>query len=198
MIKKVITIIGVIGLMQLVIIACCTNPKTYYNRITDIEVESCNLHTDLSDSAIVSQKDFRIRLTILEETFTQIINTSFMINSAYALVDCEDNFAGLKYNIIEFTVTCDKGVFNTNPGEPIDYDKLNVYKIGFTEDSKNQRESIDEWLDILNNGGYLLAFEWYFEFNETISSNEYLKFKINITQEDGTEFEIETNSVKIE
>ena len=198
MIKKVITIIGVIGLIQLVIIACCTDPKTYYNRITDIEVENCNLHTVLSDSTIVPQKDFRIKLTVLEETFTQIINTSFMINSAYALVDCEDNFAGLKYNIIEFTVTCDKGVFNTNPGEPIDYDKLNVYKIGFTEDSKNQRESIDEWLDILNNGGYLLAFEWYFEFNETISSNEYLKFKINITQEDGTEFEIETNSVKIE
>ena len=50
----------------------------------------------------------------------------------------------------------------------------------------------------MNNGGYLLTYEWYFEFNETINSNEELKFKIRIKQEDNTEFEVETNSIQIE
>ena len=198
MIKKVFIVISVIGLIQLVIIACCPDSKTYYNSITDIEVENCNLKIELSDSSIVSQNDFRMRLTVLEETFAQLFNPSFVINTAYALVDCEDIFVGLKSDITEFTITCNKDILNAEAGEPIDYNKLNVYKIGFTEDSKNKRVTITEWLDILNNGGYLLAFEWYFEINETIGSDEYLKFKINIAQEDGTEFEIETNSIRIE
>ena len=98
----------------------------------------------------------------------------------------------------DFTISCNKEILNTDAGKPIDYNKINVYKIGFTEDSKNQRKSINEWIDILNNGGYLLAFEWYFEFNETITSDDYLKFKIHIKQDDGTEFEVETTSVKVE
>ncbi len=198
MIKKAFVLISVVGLIQLFIIACCTDSKTYYNRITNIEVENCNLTTELVDSSIVSQDDFRMRLTILEETFAQVFNPSFMINSACALVDCEDNFVGMKSDIKDFTISCNKEILNTHADEPIDYDKLNVYKVGFTEDSKNQRKTIIEWIDILNNGGYLLAFEWYFEFNETITSDDYLKFKLYIKQEDGTEFEIETNSIMIE
>lgn len=198
MIKKAFVIISVIALIQLVIIACCPDSKTYYNRITAIEVENCNLQNELADSLIVPQNDFRIRLTILEETFAQLFNPSFVINSTYALVDCEDNFVGLKSDITEFTITCNKDILNTKAGEPINYSKLNVYKIGFTVDSKNERKKISEWLDILNGGGYLLAFEWYFEFNESINSEEFLKFKIKIKQEDGTEFELETNSVRIE
>lgn len=198
MIKKAFVLISVVGLIQLFIIACCPDSKTYYNRITNIEVENCNLTTELVDSSIVSQNDFRMRLTILEETFAQVFNPSFMINSACALVDCEDNFVGMKSDIKDFTISCNKEILNTHADEPIDYDKLNVYKVGFTEDSKNQRKTIIEWIDILNNGGYLLAFEWYFEFNETITSDDYLKFKLYIKQEDGTEFEIETNSIMIE
>ncbi|MDP1726825.1 MAG: hypothetical protein Q8M15_08575 [Bacteroidota bacterium] len=196
MTKKILIVISVIGLIQLIIIACCPDPKTYYNRITGIEVENCSLKTDLGDSVVLSQNDFRIRLRIMKETFAQIFNPSALINSAYA-TSCEDNFVGLKSDIIYFTITCNKEILNTQAGVPIDYNKLNVYKIGFTEDSKNQRKTINEWLDILNNGGYLLAFEWYFEFNQNINPNGFLKFKINIKQEDGTEFEVETNSIKI-
>jgi hypothetical protein len=198
MIKKALTILIVIGLIQLVVIACCSNPQTYYNRITNIEVVNCNLTTELVDSSIVSQNDFLIRLTIFEETFAQFFNPSFMVNSAYALVDCEDNVEGLKSDITEFTITCNKDILNAKAGEPIDHNKLNVYKVGFTVDSKNQRKTIAEWLDILNNGGHFLAFEWYFEFSKIINSEDFLMFKIKIKQEDGTEFEVETNSVKIE
>jgi len=197
MIRKSFIILGIIGLIQFIIIACCPDPNTYYNRITDIEFANCRFKTELADSMTVAQNDFRIRLTIMEETFAQIFNPSDFINSAYA-TSCEDNFVGLKSDIIEFTITCNKEILNTQAGEPIDYNKMNVYKIGFTEDSKNQRKTINEWLDILNNGGYLLAFEWYFEFNQTLNSDDFLKFKINIKQEDGTVYEVETNSMKIE
>lgn len=197
MIKKAFIVITVIGLIQLIIIACCPDPKTYYNSITNVEVSNCNLQTEIIDSSIVTQDDFRIRLTILEETFAKLFNPSALINSAYA-TSCEDNFVGLKSDITEFTITCNKEILNTNAGDPITYDKINVYKIGFYEDSKNFRKTINEWIDILNNGGYLLAFEWYFEFNEPITTNDYLKFRIYIKQEDGTEFEVETESVMIE
>ncbi len=197
MIKKTFIIIGIFGLIQLIIIACCPDPKTYYNRITDIEFANCSLVSELADSMSVSQNDFRIRLIIKEETFAQIFNPSFLINSAYA-TSCEDNFVGLKSDIVDFKITCNKNILGIQSGQPIDYNKINVYKIGFTVDSKNQRKTITEWLDILNNGGYLLAFEWYFEFKETIDSNDYLKLEIFIKQEDGTEFKTVTNSIKIE
>jgi hypothetical protein len=184
-------------LIQLIIIACCPDPKIYYNRITDLEIANCNLRTELEDSATISPNDFHIRLIIHEETFAQTFNPSFLINSAYA-TSCEDNFVGLKSDIVDFKMTCNKNIFGIQAGESIDYNKINVYKIGFTVDSKNQRKSIAEWLDILNNGGYLLAFEWYFEFNAPIDTNDSLKFEIFIKQEDGTEFKVETNSIKIE
>jgi hypothetical protein len=197
MIKKTYIIVGIFGLIQLIIIACCPDPKTYYNRITDIEFANCRLATDLADNMTVSQNDFRLRLIIKEETFAHIFNPSFLINSAYA-TSCEDNFVGLKSDIVDFKITCNKNIFGIQAGEPIDYNKINVYKIGFTVDSKNQRKTITEWLDILNNGGYLLAFEWYFEFKEPINSNDFLKFDISIKQENGTEFKVATNSIKIE
>ncbi len=197
MIKKILIILGAVGLIQLIIIACCPDPKTYYNRITALEIANCNLKTEIEDSAAISQNDFRLRLTIKEETFAQIFNPSLLINSAYA-TSCDDNFVGLKSDIVEFKITCDKNILSVQAGESIDFNKINVYKIGFTDDLKNQRKTITEWLDILNNGGYLLAFEWYFEFNELINSNDYLKFEISIKQEDGTEFKVETNSIKVE
>ena len=197
MIKKTLIIFCIFGLIQLIIIACCPDPKTYYNRITDIKIANCNLRTELKDSSTISHNDFRIRLIIYEETFTQAFNPSILINSVYA-TSCEDNFVGLKSDIVDFKITCNKDILGIQAGQKIDYNKINVYKIGFTDDSKNQRKTIAEWLNILNNGGYLLAFEWYFEFKETIASNDYLKFEIFIKQEDGTEFKTETNSIKIE
>ncbi len=197
MIKKTFIILGAIGLIQLIIIACCPDPKTYYNRITNLEIANCNLRTELEDSSTISQNDLRIRLIIHVETFAQTFNPSFLINSAYA-TSCEDNFVGLKSDIVDFKITCNKDVLGIQAGQPIDYNKINVYKIGFTDDSKNQRKTITEWLDTINNGGYLLAFEWYFEFKEPINKDDYLKFEILIKQEDGSEFKIETNSIKIE
>lgn len=196
MIKKTFIIVGAIGLIQLILIACCPDPVTYYNRITDLEIANCNLSSELEDSSIISLENFRIRLIIQEETIAQTFNPSFLINSAYA-TSCEDNFVGLKSDIVEFKITCNKDILGFQAGQPIDYNKIDVYKIGFYDDSKNQRMKISEWLDIMNNGGYLLAFEWYFEFKEAINKDDYFKFEILIKQENSSEFKVETNSIKI-
>jgi hypothetical protein len=197
MLKKTSIILGIVGLIQLIIIACCPEPKTFYHQITDIHFTNCSLSTEIAEGAKVSQKDFRIKLIFEVEILAQLFNRYLLINSLYA-TSCEDNLVGLKSDIIDFKITCNKEILNTQVGESIDYSKLRIYKIGFTEDSRNQRMTINEFLNILNNGGYLLAFEWYIEFYEAINSDELLRFKIYIKQENGTEFEIETNSIRIE
>lgn len=184
--------------IQLLLIACCPDATDYYSRILGLEIENYNIQTDTPNPNIISQNDFRIKLKISEETYAQNFNPHFLMNSAYAAVDCYDNYVGLESDITEFSISCNKEILDTSPNEPIDFNKLNVYKIGFFNDTDNRRCTIEEWLDIMNNGGYLLAYVWYFEFNETINSNEELKFKIRIKQEDNTEFEVETNSIQIE
>lgn len=199
MIKKTFILLGVMGLIQLMITACCPDLDPYYNRIRDLEFSSCNLRTKLEDSSTVSQDNFRIRLFIQSERVVQLFNPSFLINSAYA-TSCPSNYAGLKSDIIDFKITCNKDVFNIKAGQSIDYSKISVYKIGFTEDSKNQRLTIAEWLDKLNDGKRqsYFQFEWYFEFNEPLKKNDYLKFKILIKQEDGSVFKDETNSINVQ
>lgn len=90
-----------------------------------------------------------------------------------------------------------KDILGVEAGKPIDFGKMNVYKIGFFDDQKNQRKTVNEWINILNNGGFQLAFEWFIEFNQPVNSEDFLKFTVKIKQEDGSEFLAETNAVKI-
>ncbi len=196
--KKFLTVICFLWSIQILLIACCPDSTNYYSRILDLEIENYNIQTNTTVSEIVAQDEFRIKLVISDETYAQVFDPYFLINSVYAAVDCYDIYNGLESDITEFSITCDKEILDANPGEPIDISKLNVYKNRFFNDADNRRKTIEEWLDIMNNGGYLLAYEWYFEFNERINSDEDLKFKIRIKQEDGTEFEFETNSIQIE
>ena len=198
MYKKVFAIILLFGLTQIVFITCsCPDRMTFYNRIINIEAANCNLHYEITDSTVINQNDFRIRLKIYEETFAHRINQTNFINSAYALSCEEDIYAGLNNDIIEFFISCSNEILNTIAGEPIEHSYLSVYRLGFSDHSKNQRWTVQEWINIMNNGGEWLDFKWYFEFNDTINSDDYLKFEIRIKQEDGTEFEMITNTVKI-
>ena len=123
MIKKIFIILGAIGFIQLIIIACCPDPITYYNRITNLMIANYNLSSELEDSAAIAQKDFRIRLTIKEETFAQTFNPSFWLSSAYA-TSCEDNFVGLKSDIVDFKITCNKNILGIQAGQSIDNNKI--------------------------------------------------------------------------
>ena len=198
MINKSFKVIGALWLIQIILIACCDSERLF-SRIISLQVDNYNIETEQNAVGTIAQDNFRIRLTISEETYANnSLNPYFMLNSAYAAIDCFDINAGLESDIVGFSMTCDKDILDTIAGEPIDFEKLNVYRIRFFDDADNNRRTIEEWIDIMNNGGHLLAFEWFFEFNETIDSSEALKFKIKIIQEDNTEFEVETNPILIE
>jgi len=163
-----------------------------------LNIANCSLQTELEDSLAVAQSDFRIKLRIKEESFSQVFSPDFILNSAYA-TSCEDNFVGLKSDVVDFEIRCNKNILEIPVGESIDFDKISVYNdFGYTDDSQNQRLSIPEWISILNNNGFLRMSDWYFEFKEALNTDDYLKFNILIKQEDGTEFNAETNFVKIE
>jgi hypothetical protein len=197
MIKKAFIITGIFVLIQLIFIACC-KPGIYFSRITDLKIANCSLQTELGDSLTVSQNDFRIRLRMEEEAFAQFFSPNNIINSAYA-TSCEDNLVGLKSDIVKFEIRCNKSILGIPAGEPIDFSKLRVYHdLGFTDNSRNQRITIPEWILILNNDGYQIGADWYFEYQEPLNTDDYFKFNVLIKQEDGTEFNAETNSVKIE
>ena len=181
--------------IEVLLISCCPDPITYFNQITGIRAVNIDLYDEIVDGASVSQSTFRIKCEIDEEIIGQHFRPSLLINNSYA-TSCEDNWEGLKTDIIKFEITSNKEVWNIPPGNPLNIqDRIVVYKRGFNDDSKNSRKTIQEWLNILNNGGYQLAFEWYFEFKERIDTNEAMKFKLTFELENGQKFEAETSSV---
>jgi hypothetical protein len=195
MLRKSIVIILILGIIDLIIISCCPDPITYTSDITGIRISNTKLQTTLADGAIVSKSDFRIRCVIEEETL-QAYNFGIFSNSALA-TSCEDNFVGLRSNIIDFRLTCNKKIFDIEPGQPIGSNLISVYKIGFYDDSKNSRKTMNEWLTILNEGGYQLAYEWYLEFKQEVVTEEYLEFSITVEQANGKVFTAHTEAVKL-
>lgn len=175
---------------------CCPEPLTIYYKLNDLKISNCNLQEVLIDNSTVDKTKFRLLLSLNVKSFVKKAMPSLMINSAYA-TSCEDNHVGLNSDITNFTITCNKAIMGVEAGQPIDLEKMNIYKTWFYDDAKNTRMFINECLGILNNGGYLLAFNWFIEFREPLNSEEFLTFTVNIQQEDGNEFIAETNSVKV-
>ncbi|RZJ77601.1 MAG: hypothetical protein EOO47_16310 [Flavobacterium sp.] len=195
MAKKVLSIF-LVWFLANVIVGCCPEPLTIFYKINDLKISNCRLKDVLIDNASVQQKEFRISINLNAESFVKKA-PPLMVNAAYA-TRCEDNHVGLKTDIKAFTITCNKDILGVEAGKPIDLGKMNVYKVGFFDDQKNQRKTVNEWIGILNNGGFQLAFEWFIEFNQPINAEDFLKFTVKIKQEDGSELSAETNAVKID
>lgn len=195
--KKVLHFLCIIVVMQLIGIACCPDAVPYYIRLHDIEATSCALYTPLGDSTTSAQRDFRIRISLKAETFAQVMPLWGVLPSAKA-TSCPDDFRGLQSDITYCTLTCSHDALTTAAGEPIAEDKFSIYSVGFTDDAKNDRISIQEWLRIMNTGGYLLAYNWYIEFKEAVQSDSILTFTMHIKQEDGSEFTATTNPVRVQ
>jgi len=180
-------------LLQLVLISCCPDPGYYYFRITDIKSANCQLQTELADSATVNQEEYRLKINISEETYAQRYIPNFFINQAMAL-SCEEDFVRLDIKIVGFVITADQDINDTMAGEPIDHTKFRVNTNGF--DSLGGI-TVEEWLYNINSSGYLYGLSWYFQLNEPMVMDDYVRFKINIVQEDGTTFERQTAAVRL-
>ncbi len=163
----------------------------------ELTAENYNISTNENANDMISQEDFRIKLIFSEDNDRLAFNPYFMVQTANAAFSCHTYFGGLEHKIIDFSITCNKEILNTNANEPIDYSKFNVYSFDTLDNTSNEKFTVQEWLNIMNRNEYLSVFEWYFEFNTPINSDENLKFKIYLKQEDGTEFEVETSAIQI-
>lgn len=177
-------------------ISCC---KKSFDDIlinaSDIDIKNTNQFRDIGDGVTVNQQGYRIKC-FLSDRVVELISD---LNDVRASFDyCENNFIGLKKDISNLTISCDKDIWNSQAGTPLDNNNIRIYENNFPEDSKNNRLTIQEWLNFVNNEDQLISFEWFIEFNEPIISTEYLKFKLLFELADGSEYVIETDSVKIE
>lgn len=187
MLRKVFSLFIGIALLQWLLAACCTEPNVIQHRITNAQLVACNNQTELLDSATVSREDFRLQLTLGEESFAQRFRPSEFISSTYATT-CKDEFAGLQTDISKFYITCNEEVLETPPLQAIDNNKFSMYSYNYGAGSPNDPISIIEWIYIMNNGGYEMTFDWYLKANEAIVSSEFLSFAVKIELADSTFF----------
>lgn len=200
MFRKSIIVLVLVILINFIIDSCwCPDPETYYHNITNIEILNTQPYEELEDSSTINSSNYRIKCK-MDVDMTTYLFSPFFYQAAYA-TSCVDYFVGLRSDITKFEITCNKSIGNIGAGEQLNInDNILIYDRSFIDDSKNERMSIEDWLDLLNNGGYQLAYqkwEWYFEFKNLPSSNEYLKFKFLFLLENGEKYEIETNSIRI-
>lgn len=195
MAKKILSLL-IMFIIIVTLASCCKKSlgDIYFNA-NDIRVQNTNLFINIGDGVTVSQQDYRIKC-LLSENIVEIISD---INDLRASFDyCEDNYIGLKRGISNLIISCDKDIWNSLAGTPLDNNNIRIFENKFEEDSQNLRLTIQEWLAFVNNEDQLITFEWFIEFNEPIISTEYLKFQLRFEIADGSEYFTQTESVKIE
>jgi len=161
-------------LMLLIEVSCCkkTFDDLYFNA-NAIEVKNNYNFRDISDGVTINQEGYNIKF-IFSDAIKEAIED---INTFRKSLDyCEDNEVALKKDITNLVISCDKAIWNTPAGTPLDQIFIRFFEHTFSNDSENQRLTVPDWLQLINNENQFLDFEWYLEFNQFIDSNEFLKF----------------------
>lgn len=197
MLKRLLTLILATGFVQMIFTACCNETMTYYSRLLSVGITHATFLNELSDSAVVPAGDYRIMLDMTTELYVEASPILAFSNSAYAFTPCPDSYVGLEPDLNEFILTCSEDLLETPAGTPLDLQKLSFYSLGYQEDTSNVRINYDDWLKEINNNSNV-DHTWYIEFNDTISSNDYLMFTLQMTTADEQSYSAETGYVKIE
>lgn len=195
MLKKVTFILISMGLLQILILACCPDPQTVFSRILDLRVENYNELTPLQDSAAVAQENYRVRLFAESESFTAAAPAASMLSAAYA-TSCEDIFRGLASPVAEFEISANIPLFGVNPGEALPYDQFAVWPIYGSPADTAASISIEQWIETVNSGEFY-SDGWFFVFKDSLSTQDYLQLNFWFKQNDGTEFQSKTSPVKL-
>jgi hypothetical protein len=193
MIKKVFIVLTAGIMLQLLLISCCRD--IFYHSSQIVEVHSVNslFQNELPDSAIVKQAEYRLKIDISKDLYTRTSLSSLFINQAVAF-QCEEINLGLDSKIKNFTISADQDIYNIRAGDPLDYRKFSIHSDG---SDSGTGISVEEWLHNINNSDYRYTTSWYFLLNEPLLIDQWIKFKINIVQEDGTAYETQTDAVKM-
>lgn len=195
MIKKISMAINIF-IMLLMAVSCCEKSldDLHYN-VNNIIIKNTYNFRDISEGVTVDQQGFRIKCVLNDKTVKSISDLNKL---KVSLGDCEDNFIGLSKDISNLSILCSQNIWNTPAGNSLDHNNIRFYENKFPEDSQNNRLTVQEWLNFVNNEDQLITFEWYIEMTEPITSTEYLKFQLRFELIDGSQYIAETPLVKFE
>jgi len=194
MIKKVIIVFSFTFLLQLLLISCCRDTFYQYYSIIDMQSSNCLFQNELQDSATVTQEEYRLKIQLSPAPYLKSSLSSLFINRAMAL-SCEEINVGLDSKIESFTISADQKIYNTKAGDPLAHSKFRINPSGI--ESKEAEITIDEWLENINNSGYIHDLMWYFHLDEPLLIDAYIRFTIDILLDNGTTFKSITPPVRI-
>ena len=196
MMKKRLLLSFLLFTLLLIVVSCCKkNYDDIYFNADAIEVNNTYNFRDISDGVTINQESYHIKF-IFSEAIKETIEDIKAVSKS--LDYCEDNDIALKKDITNLVISCDKAIWNTSAGTPLDQNFIRFFEHTSSNDSENLRLTVADWLQLINNENQFLDFEWYLEFNQFIDSNEFLKFQFLFELADGSEYITETESVKFE
>ena len=183
-------------LTVLIIVSCCkkTFDDLYFN-VSDIVAKNTYNFRDIGEGVTIGQEGYLIKLT-LTDTMKEAIEN---INSIRKSLDyCEDNEVALKNDIQNLTLSCNQTIWDTPAGTPLDLSRIRIFEHQADSNSEITRMTVKDWIDLINTKTQFIEFEWYMEFNEVITSTEYLKFQLQFELKNGSIYHTETGLVKLE
>lgn len=195
MVRKVLLLFCVWFMVDMLVVACCPGSGYVYSTILNLNLTNADLHAPLPDQSDVQDENFRIQLKMEMDVITYSAPT--LTNRMFALSCPEPSIVGLKNKLSKVQVSCDKKIFDIEPGHMLN-DKVMMYMATLEEDASNLRRSIDSWIGLHNSGEYgSYQPDWYLEFQEEIESDEFLTFSLFLEFEDNTFLEASTESVRV-
>ena len=189
--KRVLFFFLFLGTLQVLIVACCPDPVDYYLRINRIEVMHSNPQGTIADSSAYTPEDYRLTVFLNEVTEMAFTPSYDLVSSSYALSCPEDIFVGLKHSISSVSISASEEIFGIDPNTPFPTDKFKFYE--FFDEGRGLSQS--EWLERMNNGGFP-TLTWFIGFSDTLQSEDYLRFKLNMVMSDGSTFETISEAIK--
>lgn len=194
MIKRLFTSLSVLGLLQVLLVACCPDPQTYYSVINGVFSSTYKNTEVLNDSSVVALDDFQLMLGLEDMLVTEHSPVEDLISSSYAL-SCDDVIlAGTRSPLKDLRLKADKDLFGIAANEVIPAQKFRMTP-DFGETENPVFYEVSTFLDKMNNE-QSLYYLWYIQFNDTTSSSEYIRFKLELELEDGNIYETQAPAVR--
>ena len=191
MVKKIILFASSYLILQVVLVACCTNPIIIQSSSKIVGLEFMNLvnGTALTDTVDAEFDDFYLvanfQIETTEEYVQQQVNS--LVNIAMATQPCEEfEFLGLKNPIEEFDISCNQPIMNTeaNANLPIDSFYLLV-----PNRSNIQKDSIltkVQLIDYLQDNLEYYTQSFKIKPIHPLPTNQYFAFTMNVHLKDST------------
>ena len=191
--KKAFLFLFSIAVIETIMIACCPDIQEKVVKIDGFNIYNISSNQgniiDIEDSTEIKMMDFGIHLNF---NFTEQMafhqNARFLSSPSYAFSCPDDNIRGLNFDVSKFTISCDKAIFGLEPDEEIPTDKIAISK-RYSNDSLQSKLTVDQWINEMNistyNNGYNFYYsnnDWIVHFKDTLKSDDFLQFNIEIEQ----------------